>query len=134
MRILKLVLTNPQLNNIVRYTQTIDDILNNNIKELTANAHGPSDDDKAKKMIQAQYDSKCSIHKLKDPINFKSLLFTEELLSKYEHIDVVSIPDVSISVFVVCVDLLPVPKTVPYLWCISDYIDFIYCLYSYLII
>lgn len=136
MRILRMVLRNPLLSGHIRYKIELEDgILNENINDMSEKVDRirKNDDTSIISIIKRSYPNG-NIEHVKDVNTFHAILHIEEKLAEYKNAILYSIPEVSSSIFVVYDEKLDSKMNIPFLHYVSNYIDFLYCVYSYLII
>lgn len=135
-KILHLTIYNPEEEFITKNSYTCEDILNEHINELIIQIQ-PKEmyDELIINKLKEKYNSNSIIRlQIQDVNLFQSFKKMENKLSEYEKIILIAVPDLSSSIFIIYSNHLKHKLQVPFLYCISDYIDFLYCLYSYLLI
>lgn len=135
-KILHLIIYNPEEEFITNDSYTCDEMLNEHINELITQIQPKESYDE---LITNKLKSKYNINnvtrvRMQDVNLFQSFKKMENKLSEYEKIILIAVPDLSSSIFIIYSNHLKHKIQVPFLYCISDYIDFLYCLYSYLLI
>lgn len=135
---LKLQIVNPKIEFDSKNSYSSDELLNEHINELMREdsmKYMSRYDEKIMSKLMNKYPQD-KVEKIspKDSNTFSAFKKLEEELSEYESLYLLSFPDVSSSIFVMYSKPLKYKMKIPFLWCVSDYIDFLYCLYSYLLI
>ena len=138
MRMLKLQIVNPKIEFDSKNSYSSDELLNEHIDELMRNSSMKYIDKYDKKIMSKIVNKypQCKVEMIlsKDSNKFDTFKKLEEELAEYESLLLLAFPDISSGIFVIYSEPLKYKMKIPFLWCVSDYIDFLYCLYSYLLI
>lgn len=133
---MEMKLINPMVNGErSQCTQKTENILNDHIQylidKMTLNEN--NDPNKLKSKLKDVF-PKSLIKIIDRPNTFGAIDEIEIELGEYEYAYVIAIPNISSNPCVVYCNKLQNKHNIPLFWCIPDYIDLLYCLYSYLII
>lgn len=125
MPLLKLILKNPLIEDINRYEvkNESNTILSNNIQAMLLKVH---------KNMYGIDDKKYKV--IKNPNSINTLDKIEKEISKYKYAEIISNPEIDTHIYITYKEPLNKTYDIPFLFYVSDYIDFLYCTYSYLII
>ena len=126
MPLLKLILENPLITNINRHTLTknTETFLSKNIQTMMLKI-------KCKKKNEMKHKG---YEVIQNPNLISTLDAIEEKLSRYKYAEIISDPEIDTNIYITYKDPLKKSHKIPLLFYVSDYIDFLYCAYSYLII
>ena len=136
MVIMELRLDNPKINverSSCEYDPTT--LLNETIQYLMSKMQPKENDDVGALVAEMKkVFPKSDVLPITAPNTFGEIDSLEKQLSQYEYAYIIAIPNLSSKPCMVCCNKLDTPCTIPLYWCVPDYIDLLYCLYSYLII
>lgn len=136
MVIMEIKLINPMMEaERSSYNQDNENILNDHVQYLIdrMKTNENNDPNKLKTKLESVFPHS-DIKIIDRPNSYDAICKVEEDLSNYEYAYLIAIPNISSDPCVVYCNKLDKEHNVPLFWCMPDYIDMLYCLYSYLII